>query len=89
MPNKVIMTVRIMPEGLEVNLDELKSSITAALKGSAEPGISIKKEPIAFGLNALDVTFVTDETTGSSIIDDKLAKLKGVQTASMTSVSLF
>lgn len=83
------MTVRVMPEGLEVNLDELKQAITNALKGVAEPGITIKKEPIAFGLNALDVTFVTDEVTGSSIIDDKLAVLSGVQTASLSSVSLF
>ena len=47
MPSDVVMTVRVMPEGLEVDLETLKDGIIKALEGVASQ-VRIVKQPIAF-----------------------------------------
>lgn len=85
--SKVIMKVRVMPESLEVNLEKLKNRVNKALKNVAEGEVGVKKQPIAFGLNALDLTLIIPEDKGSTV-EDKLSSVEGVQTVNVQSVSL-
>lgn len=85
--SNVIMTVRVMPKGLEVNLDELKKKIFEKLKKIVEGEVGFKKQPIAFGLNALDLTLIVPEDKGS-MIEETLSGMAGVQTVNVQSVSL-
>ncbi|MBU5688024.1 MAG: elongation factor 1-beta [Candidatus Aenigmarchaeota archaeon] len=71
----VIVTYKITPEGLEVDIEKLKK----ALQKFKPQKLEI--EPIAFGLNAIKMVKVLPEIEGEA---DKLAaeieKLPGVQT---------
>lgn len=87
MPNNVIMVVRVMPEGLEVDLDKLREAVIKSLDGVAQGQVGINVQPIAFGLNALDITLIVAEDKGS-MVEDKLSGIKGVQTVMVQSVSL-
>ena len=87
MPSNVIMVVRVMPRGLEVELDGLAKSIIESLKSIADGQIGIRKQPIAFGLNALDVSLVIPEDKGDAV-EEALKGLTGVQTVMVQSVSL-
>ncbi|MBD3312715.1 elongation factor 1-beta [archaeon] len=81
------MTIRVMPKGLEVNLDKLKKKIIEKLKEVVEGEVGFKKQPIAFGLNALDLTLIVPEDKGS-LVEETLSGIKGVQTVNVQSVSL-
>jgi len=71
---EVIVTYKIMPKGLEVDLDKLESTI----KDSVKPD-QIKREPMAFGLYSLSVVkIIPDESGESDKIEDKLRKIDGV-----------
>ncbi len=85
--SNVIMTVRVMPTGVEVDLDKLENNIREALKGLVEGEISVKTQPIAFGLKALDITLMATEDNGSKI-EDELNKVSDVQSVSVQSISL-
>ncbi|MEM5777026.1 MAG: elongation factor 1-beta [Candidatus Aenigmatarchaeota archaeon] len=71
----VIVTYKITPEGLEVDIEKLKNDLQKFKPQKLEV------EPIAFGLNAIKMVKVLPEIEGEA---DKLAaeieKLPGVQT---------
>ena len=61
-----IVTIKIMPESPEINMDDLLVKVKAAIQDYAGEGETRSEiEPIAFGLKALKVTFVVDEAKGS------------------------
>jgi elongation factor 1-beta len=82
----VLMIIRVMPKGLEVDLDVLKEGVKKVLKGVAQQ-MALKEQPIAFGLKAVEVSVVVPEDKGS-FVEEVLAKINGVQTVIVQSVSL-
>ena len=63
-----VITLKIMPENAEINLDELKEKSFSAISEfvkEEEPETKTEIEPIAFGLSALKIIFVMDESIGS------------------------
>ena len=86
MGRNVLATFKIMPESPEVDLHKLKEEIRNSSIGQIK---DIKEEPIGFGLVALKVlALVSDEGGLIEEIEQKLAKLKGVQTAENEGVTL-
>jgi len=77
---KAGVTVKIMPDGTEVNLDDLKSKVEEFVKEIyGEVGeIRSEEEPIAFGLKALKMTFIIDEDKGTEVIEEKIRDLEEV-----------
>ncbi len=70
----VAVTLRLMPENPEVNLDRLEAAIKEHVKVH-----SISREPIAFGLEALRViVIIPDAAGGTEPLEQKLASLPGV-----------
>ena len=64
---KAIVTSRVMPESPEIDLTKLEENCLNKIKefcGEVETKVEI--EPIAFGLKALKITFVMDESLGST-----------------------
>ena len=56
-----------MPESPEVDLKKLEEDCLSKIKEfSGESDAKVEIEPIAFGLKALKITFVMDESLGST-----------------------
>ncbi len=66
------VTIKVMPEDVEVDRAALKSKIEGKIKeGYGDVGeIKFEEEPIAFGLVALKFTFIIDEAKGTDMVDD-------------------
>ncbi|RMF05070.1 elongation factor 1-beta [Candidatus Woesearchaeota archaeon] len=82
-----IVTVKMMPESPDVDLAE----ITAAAKEViSKNGGTVGKEeiqPIAFGLKAVVLTYVVDESLGGTdSVEAELAKIENVQSVEVTDV---
>jgi len=76
--------MKIMPEGLETNLEDLKNSAKEVIE-SFESGVfnESKEDPIAFGLKALIITFAISESVETEIIEKKLSEVKGASSVEL------
>ena len=75
---------KIMPEGVEVNLEELKEKIKEKIN-SFESGVfnDSKEEPIAFGLKALIVTFALSEEEETEEVEKSINELEEVSSVEL------
>ncbi len=79
----VIVTFKVMPTGVDVNLDDLEEQI----KSSVNPN-RIEREPVAFGLVALNVTLLVDDAAGQTdAIEDKIKEIQGVNSVEVTNIT--
>lgn len=61
-----IVTIKIMPENPEVSLEEIEKKALALIENYAGKGdTKTEIEPIAFGLKAVKIIFIMDESLGS------------------------
>ncbi len=63
---KVVVTLRVMPKSVKVDLDKVKEELRKVLEGTAIGAMGFKKVPIAFGLTSLEVTFIMPEQEGGT-----------------------
>ena len=84
----VIITLKIMPESPDVNMDELYSKVEPLIKDfTGESEFKKEEEPIAFGLNALKIIFVMDEAKGSTDdMESKIAEIDEVKSVDVIDV---
>ncbi|WP_094227815.1 elongation factor 1-beta [Methanolobus psychrotolerans] len=83
---EVAATIKIMPVGLETNLEELKDNLIASLPEGAEYGTH-KIEPVAFGLKAIImVVIVGDLEGGTESVEEAFAAVEGVESVTVTEV---
>jgi len=71
---EVMVTFKVMPKGVEINLDQLEATINEVVKPD-----QIKREPIAFGLVALKIIKIVPDAAG--VVDEieiQLRKIEGV-----------
>ena len=83
----VVITLRIMPESPETDLKAIeKKAKTFISKYGGEVG-KVNVEPIAFGLKALDLIFVSNEDLGSTDkLEQNVASIEGVSSVEVTDV---
>lgn len=69
-----IVTLKIMPESVEIDLDALETKAKKDIAEFAGQGdTKTEVEPIAFGLKAIKITFVMDEKLGSpDVVAEKI-----------------
>lgn len=83
----VIITLKIMPESPEIDLEALETKATEKIANfGGEVG---KKEiqPVAFGLKALILFFVMDESIGSTEpLEKEVEALEGIRSVEVTDV---
>ncbi len=87
----VIVTIEIMPESPDVNLELIKQeAVNYAFSFSKlqnKEQINVKVEPVAFGLNVIKLTFFMPESIGSTEpLEAKIKSIKGVNSAETTDV---
>lgn len=84
---QVVVTMRIMPESPETNIPSIeKKAIALIAQFGGEVG---KKEvvPFAFGLQALNLYFVMDESKGSTEdVEKKIMDIPGVSSVEIVDV---
>ncbi len=81
----VAVIVRVMPESPEVNLEQLKKKLEQKLPGIHE----IREEPIGFGLKALKLVVVVNDSGGETdAIEKSLNEVAGVERAEIVEVTL-
>jgi elongation factor 1-beta len=78
---KAIVTLKIMPENPEQDLDAMQAACEEKIKsfvGDTERRFA--REPVAFGLYAIKATFVYDEAKGDlEPLEEMLKTIRGVQ----------
>ncbi len=85
---EVGLQYRVLPEGLEVDLDRLRDDIRKALPAGATLKASEQK-PVAFGLKALHVLIVLDDKKGGAEqVEAAIAGVAGVQSAEVVEMGL-
>jgi elongation factor 1-beta len=71
---EVAVTLRLMPESAEVDLEKLEAMVRERIKVH-----SISREPIAFGLEALRVVAVVEDAAGGTEpLEKELSILPGI-----------
>jgi translation elongation factor aEF-1 beta len=74
---KVAITFRLMPEGLETDIEKIQEEVKAILGDYVK---SMQSKPFAFGLNALYVVaLVPDEKGIADKLESSLAQIKEIQ----------
>ncbi len=83
----VIVTIKIMPESINEDLEKIKEK---AIKKINEFGGELGKEeiePVAFGLKALKLIIVYNESKGSpDALEEAIKDIEGVQSAESVDV---
>ena len=83
-----VVTVKVMPESVDVDLEKIQEEVTKIVKEFAgDRDTKAEIEPVAFGLKALNYIFVMDEDLGSpDVVAEKVQELEGVQSAEVSDV---
>lgn len=83
----VVVTLRIMPEGPEVDLTMLQESATKDIAAFGGEVGRVQIEPVGFGIQALKLFFVMPESKGSTDpLEATIAKIGGVGSVSVDDV---
>jgi elongation factor 1-beta len=84
---RVVMTLRIMPEDPEVDLDELLERIKEVIPEGTDLGAT-ETQPVAFGLQALRMNLARDESMGGTDdIEEAISTVEGVSQVEVERVS--
>lgn len=86
------LTLKVMPESPEINLDELSKKLINLIQEYTEStnpeNTKVEYEPIAFGLKATILKFAVDEAKGGTdSLEEKIAALEEVANVEVTGIS--
>lgn len=76
-----LFKIKIMPKSVDTDLNKIKKKSELIISKEQGKNTKIEIEPIAFGLNALIVSFAREETLGSDNLLEKLRKISNVSSA--------
>jgi elongation factor 1-beta len=84
---KVLVVVKVLPEDINIDLEELKDKIAKALPENYEIK-GYETEPIAFGLKALRLVVVMPEITegGTEPLEKTIMSVDGVSQVEVEAV---
>jgi elongation factor 1-beta len=82
---KVIIVLRVMPEDVDVDLDQLLEKTKKVIPEGTEL-MATEKQPVAFGLQALRLRLGRDEAVGGT--DDLEQAISGVDGVAQVEVEI-
>jgi elongation factor 1-beta len=84
---QVVITLRIMPESPDIDLAKVEAdSKKLIVKFGGEVG-KVEINPVAFGLKAVDMFFVMDESKGSTeVLENEIANFDGIASVEVIDV---
>lgn len=83
----VIITLRVMPGGIEVDLNSIKSEIEHKIISFEGKIVRVEEEPIAFGLKALKFAFTMNEKKGATdSLEEDISSLDGINSVEVIDV---
>jgi translation elongation factor aEF-1 beta len=81
----VALILKVMPESPEVDLGTLKEEIRKRVKGLND----MQEEPIGFGLKALKIAVVVNDSGGESdAVEKEINDIEGVERAEIVELTL-
>ncbi len=84
---RVVMTMKIMPDGVEIDLDDLLEQIKKVVPEGTDVG-AVEVQPVAFGLKAIRMNLVRDESLGGTDdIETAISAVEGVAQVEVEMVS--
>jgi elongation factor 1-beta len=84
---QVVVTMKIMPDDPEVDLSAVEKEAREAVSAFEGEVGKVEIEPIAFGLKALNIIFVMEESRGSTDeLEDQVRNINGVNSVEITDV---
>lgn len=84
---QVIISMKIMPKSPEVDLAKVEEiAKEEILKAVGEGEIKAGINPVAFGLNSLDLIFVMNESDKLDPIEETIGKISGVNSVEIIDV---
>lgn len=82
---EVLVTVKIMPESPDVDMDSLSNRIGEISGGRLN---NVEREPIAFGLVALNASYVIEDTEGGTDnLENAIKDMDDVQSVEVVEVT--
>jgi translation elongation factor aEF-1 beta len=79
-----LITIKIMPTSPDVKLDELQKEAEAIIQEHEGEKPSTKIEPVAFGLNSVNISFSRDENLDNDEMLEKINNLENTSSAEIT-----
>jgi len=84
---KVIITLKIMPSSPDVDLGVIEAKAKEAVTNYGGEVGKVEQEPIAFGLMALNIILVADESKGSTEeLEKEIETFEDVNSVEVTDV---
>ena len=84
---RVVMTMKIMPDGVEIDLDDLLGRIKGVVPEGTDVG-AVEIQPVAFGLKAIRMNLVRDESLGGTDdLEEAIGAVEGVGQVEVEMVS--
>lgn len=84
----VIITLKIMPSSPEENLSKIEKESKKLIEKFGGKPHKTEIEPIAFGLKALKIIFILDESKGSTeALEKKISSIKGVNSVEVVGIT--
>ena len=85
---RIVVTFKIMPNDPSFDLTQLEASIKKEIVDFCDSSeFKVVIEPIAFGLKALKIMFLMDESRGSTeALENKISQIEGVESVECTDV---
>jgi len=84
----VVVTLRIMPQNTDADLSKIEAEAKKEIVDfCSSQEFKTQIEPIAFGLNSLNILFVMDESIGSTEkLESKISQIDDVESVEVTDV---
>ncbi len=85
---KVVVTLKIMPSNPGVDLSKIEDEAKKEIVNFCDSKeFKTQIEPVAFGLKALNILFVMDESKGSTeALEKKISEIQDVESVEVTDV---
>ena len=83
----VVISMRIMPESLETDMEKLREKVKNILKDNEIIEFKFEIKEVAFGLRSLELIYVADESKGGTEkLEEIIKKIPEVNNIEVTDV---